>query len=713
MAGREGRAGASALAVALSGWAEQTVGRMVWLTVKRLTIQAMLFRDINLDAALESGQFVPYFQPLVGLRSGSLEGFEVLARWNHPRAGLVMPNEFIGRAEKEGWIGELTRELLRAAFLRMSEHESGLTLAVNISPVQLRDVSLAKQIRATADQTGFSLNHLMVEITESALTENLEQALLIARELKSMGCRLALDDFGTGYSSLLHLQSLPFDELKVDRSFVGSMTERRESRKIVGAVLGLGQNLGLTTVAEGVESEDQAGLLRWMGCDVGQGWLYGRPIPSEQLKHFLESFTGRPAQFSPRSGTATLLEDLCGLPSERLAQLQAVYDGAPVGLGFVNTQVRYVNLNHRLADMNGFTVEEHIGRHVTEIIPELSGPSGDALRQSLAGEVMSNIEINLRDRRTGTTRTVLLSYEPVRDEASEVIGVSLAAVDISERKRAEEALRESEDHYRHTVELNPQIPWLMDVEGRNIEVSARWEATTGLTREQTSDDGWMDALHPDDRSRVAPIIEDSIRSLKPIDVEYRVRQPDGRWIWMRSRGSPRFDSTGKVMRWYGSVEDIDQRKRMEEELRASEARLQAVFDSVPVGIILADAPEGTLRMANPEAKRLIGDPVLPGPSNKNFSNWWALKDGGEMLTCEEYPLARALRGEATNYEELLCQFADGSKRWLGLSGAPIRGENGAIAGGVIVVQDTDAAKRELKRLLEVAETVVSKLRART
>jgi PAS domain S-box-containing protein len=673
----------------------------------------MLFRDINLAAALESGQFVPYFQPLVGLRSGSLEGFEVLARWNHPRAGLVMPNEFIGRAEKEGWIAELTRELLRAAFLQMSEHAGVLTLAVNVSPVQLRDVSLAKQIRAIADQTGFCLDRLMVEITESALTENLEQALLIARELKSMGCRLALDDFGTGYSSLLHLQSLPFDELKVDRSFVGSMTERRESRKIVGAVLGLGQNLGLMTVAEGVESEEQAGLLRWMGCDVGQGWLYGRPMKADQVTEFVRNYKARPVASTPRSCTPTSLEELCGLPSERLAQLQAVFDGAPVGLGFVNTQMRYVNLNDRLADMNGFSVEEHIGTHVTEIIPELSGPAGDALRRALAGEAVSNIEVDLRNRGTDTARTVLLSYQPVRDEANEVIGVSLAAVDISERKRAEEALRESEDHYRHTVELNPQIPWLMDAEGRNIEVSPRWETTTGLTREQTRGDGWMDALHPDDRTRIAPIVQDSMQNFKPIDVEYRVRQPDGKWMWMRSRGSPRFNSTGKVIRWYGSVEDIDQRKRTEEELRASETRLKAVFDSAPIGIILADAPEGTLRMANPEAKRLLGDPVLPGPSSRNFSQWWAIHEGGEMLKSEEYPLARALRGVATRYDELLCQFADGSKRWLGLSGAPIHGADGAIGGGVLVVRDTDAAKRELRRLLGVAESVVSELRARS
>lgn len=156
-------------------------------------------------------------------------------------------------------------------------------LAINISPHLLRGLARAKRIREAAEAAAFPLNRVTIEITESALVENLEHAQTISRELKGQGCRLALDDFGTGYSSLLHLPSLPFDELKVDRSFVGSMTERRESRKIVSAIVGLGQSLALETIAEGVETEEQAEMLLLLGCELGEGWLFGRPVPAEQL----------------------------------------------------------------------------------------------------------------------------------------------------------------------------------------------------------------------------------------------------------------------------------------------------------------------------------------------------------------------------------------------------------------------------------------------
>jgi EAL domain-containing protein (putative c-di-GMP-specific phosphodiesterase class I) len=141
----------------------------------------------------------------------------------------------------------------------------------------LRDLTLPKRIREAAEAAAFPLTRVVIEITESALVENLEHAQSISMELKAHGCRLALDDFGTGYSSLLHLQSLPFDELKVDRSFVGSMAERRESRKIVSAVVGLGQSLGLETIAEGAETQEQAEMLLLLGCEMGQGWLFGKP----------------------------------------------------------------------------------------------------------------------------------------------------------------------------------------------------------------------------------------------------------------------------------------------------------------------------------------------------------------------------------------------------------------------------------------------------
>ena len=199
---------------------------------------------------LRNEKFVPFFQPVVTLQTGEVAGVEVLARWQHASLGIVPPGAFIATAEQEGLIGELTAMLMRKAFAATKMLPDPQWLAINFSPHLLDDLGLPKRIREAADAASFPLHRFVIEITESALVEHLEHAQTIARELKAQGCRLALDDFGTGYSSLLHLQSLPFDELKVDRSFVGSMTERRESRKIVAAVVGLGQSLGLETIAE-------------------------------------------------------------------------------------------------------------------------------------------------------------------------------------------------------------------------------------------------------------------------------------------------------------------------------------------------------------------------------------------------------------------------------------------------------------------------------
>ncbi len=233
--------------------------------------------------ALEREEVVPCFQPIVELHAGRLAGFEVLARWPHPQLGLVLPENFISLAEESGLIGQLMTQILQKAFLSAPSVPVPLVLVVNVSPTQLQDVNLPSQIRVAAEISGFPLDRLTIEITENALARDLEMTQRVARNLKAMGCKLALDDFGPGYSSLRHLQALPFDALKVDKSFVQSMTETRESRKIVAAIIGLGHSLGLFTVAEGVETEEQADMLLCLGCEMAQGWLYGRPVPANQI----------------------------------------------------------------------------------------------------------------------------------------------------------------------------------------------------------------------------------------------------------------------------------------------------------------------------------------------------------------------------------------------------------------------------------------------
>jgi PAS domain S-box-containing protein len=398
----------------------------------------------SLRRALERGEFFPYFQPLVALATGELHGFEVLARWLHPNLGIIPPDVFIPMAESDGSIGELSSQILQRAFEAITLHGKGFRLAFNISPLQLKDLTLPRHIRQIAEDAGFPLECATVEITESAIAEDMTAARSISAELKAMGCSIALDDFGTGYSSLYHLKSLPFDELKVDRSFVGSMTTERENRKIVAAVVGLGQSLGLKTIAEGIETQEQANMLVRLGCDMGQGWHYGRPAPAEQLPSLIQ--LRRPRAVS-RSGDEVVGHSVTcteGLPSQRLAQLQAVYDGAPVGLAFVDRNLRYININRRLAEMHGLSIEDHYGKTLAEVVPQLYPFLEAHVKDALNGKGTQGLEIRAPASLGHSQKAFLASYQPAFDEAGEVVGISCAVVDFTDRKIAEDKLRQYE-----------------------------------------------------------------------------------------------------------------------------------------------------------------------------------------------------------------------------------------------------------------------------
>ena len=241
----------------------------------------------ELRQAIAADCIIPYFQPLVEIETSRLVGFEMLARWPHPERGMISPADFIPIAEETGLIGAMTECLLRRACRIALGWPPEVSLACNISALQLRDRSLPAMIKAALDQSGLAAHRLELEITESALVGDLNLARAILLELKALGVRLALDDFGTGYASLRHLQMLPFDTLKIDASFVAAMANDNESRKIVVAVIGLAKSLHLTVVAEGVEEPGTAALLGALNCDVGQGWLFGRPGSAETARMLL------------------------------------------------------------------------------------------------------------------------------------------------------------------------------------------------------------------------------------------------------------------------------------------------------------------------------------------------------------------------------------------------------------------------------------------
>jgi len=257
--------------------------------------------DIELDArtqleeelrqGIQSDEIIPYFQPLIELSTGCARGFEVLSRWQHASKGLLSPDRFITLAEETGQITDLMIAVLRQACRTAATLPSGLMLAINVSPQQLQDEGLATKILEVLIETGFAPHLLEVELTEQALVTDIMRASGVISSLKRHGIHVALDDFGTGYSSLSYLSELPFDTLKIDRSFVTTLHDRPESIKIVTAIVGLSKSLNLTTVAEGVESERDATLLAELGCDVLQGFFYSKPVPAAELPTLLSKFS--------------------------------------------------------------------------------------------------------------------------------------------------------------------------------------------------------------------------------------------------------------------------------------------------------------------------------------------------------------------------------------------------------------------------------------
>ena len=243
-----------------------------------------------LRSAIADGEIVVHFQPKAELRTGRIVAVEALARWQHPKLGLIGPSEFVPIAEQTGLIGPLTSFVLETALRQLGEWtEQGedLSVAVNLSARSFLDAELAAELPLLLERTGVEAERLELEITESALMLDPARAQVMLERLSAIGVRLSLDDFGTGYSSLANLKRLPVDVIKIDKSFVIDMPDDASDAAIVRSTIELGHNLGLVVVAEGVESHDAWRRLEELGCDLAQGYYVSRPLPAEAMTRLL------------------------------------------------------------------------------------------------------------------------------------------------------------------------------------------------------------------------------------------------------------------------------------------------------------------------------------------------------------------------------------------------------------------------------------------
>jgi len=265
----------------------------------------LLWVENALREAMESlttaaPQFSLHYQPIVSLASGRLTGFEALLRWRHPERGLVPPSEFIPVAEQTGLMLSIGRWVLGEACRQTGEWlnqsaefpvDQAFTVNVNLSGVQLMQPDFALQVEAALAAADVPARHLKLEITESVVMLNLQSTAKLLQRLRTLGVGLAIDDFGTGYSSLSYLHSLPFNDLKIDRSFVGRLSFDDDSSEIVGTIAKLAHSLGLNVVAEGVEVVEQREILRKLGCESYQGYLFSRPLASQEARELLRHAT--------------------------------------------------------------------------------------------------------------------------------------------------------------------------------------------------------------------------------------------------------------------------------------------------------------------------------------------------------------------------------------------------------------------------------------
>jgi len=262
---------------------------------REMHTKAVTLLDVETDLrnAIAEGQFVTFYQPIVDIKTMQLFGFEALIRWNHPKRGLVPPDDFIPVSEVTNLIVPITLWILRRSCEQMVEwqrkypkHER-MIISINLSGKHFAQHDLVRQVKQILKETGLEPTRLKLELTESAVMENAETAIFLLKRLRELGVQISIDDFGTGYSSLSYLHRFPINTLKVDRSFVGEMVKASEKGEIVRTIISLSKTLGLSVIAEGIETVHQLHQLRILDCEYGQGYLFSRPIAAAAAEELL------------------------------------------------------------------------------------------------------------------------------------------------------------------------------------------------------------------------------------------------------------------------------------------------------------------------------------------------------------------------------------------------------------------------------------------
>ncbi|MBS4174244.1 EAL domain-containing protein [Bacillus sp. FJAT-49736] len=517
----------------------------------------------ELRNALEREELFLLYQPKLCLSSGKIVGVEALLRWKHPEKGVITPDEFIPLAEDTGLILPIGEWVLRTACMQNKIWQKAglppIVISVNLSVRQFYQPNLTEMVRNIIEETGLQPEFLELEVTESMLMD-IQHGITVLKKLRGLGVKVSLDDFGTGYSSLLHLKELPINKLKIDQSFIKNCTEDSDDATIVKTIIAMAHQLKLTVVAEGIETIEHLVLLQRNVCNEGQGYLFSKPIPPDEIVQRYEEIE----QFIAQNGIPKELSNQKWMEEALQIARQELVDTIRNQQGmifkFIKKEDKFIHTiwDGELLNRMGLLPEQIIGKELADFLPDnIAAEMIEFYQRAWDGEDKVSFESEINGI------YYIASLRPIQ-RGGQVVEVIGSGIDITEKRNVEKALKQSEFTHRLIAENMKDLVSVCDVNGRITYASPSHKIVLGFSPELNNDNLDYDWVHLDDIPLLQQRFTQIISSKKPGQIEFRVKHVNGHWMHIEAQLNPVLGEHGEVDYFVVVGRDISERKKTDE-----------------------------------------------------------------------------------------------------------------------------------------------------